>query len=112
MVMYVQELVVTEFLVVEKKLLTNIHKRIKLYALPVLLIKAMLVVEFRELQVLRKVKWSSVTCVALAGQQVQLLRNFLSVLVPCGQTINQDLFSQTPKIPQKHFRLSSASQNC
>jgi hypothetical protein len=56
MVMCVQELVVTECLVVEKKLVTNIHKWFKLYAMSALLIKAMLVVGFHELQVLRKVK--------------------------------------------------------
>lgn len=53
-----------------------------------LLIKAVLVVGLLELQVLRKAKWSSVTYIALAGQQLQLLRHCFSVMMPCGQTVN------------------------
>jgi hypothetical protein len=78
----------------------------------VLLIKAMFVVGLHELQVLRKAKWSSVTYDALAGQQLQLLRHCFNVMMPCGQMINLDLYSQTLKICQKHFRLGSSSQKC
>jgi uncharacterized protein YunC (DUF1805 family) len=84
-----KEWAVTEFLVVEKELGTNCHKRFKMYAMSELLIKAVSVVGLHELQVLRKGKWSSVTYDdALAGQQLQLFRHCFNMMMPCGQTIN------------------------
>jgi len=73
----------TEFLVVEKGSITNNRKQLKMYAMSVLLIKEMFVVGFRELQALRKGRWSSVTLDdAVAGQQLQLLRHCFSVMKP------------------------------
>jgi len=63
--------VITEFLVTEKELVTNIHKRLKVYTASTLLIKALLVFGLHELQVLRKAKWNSLTRNALTGQQQQ-----------------------------------------
>jgi hypothetical protein len=40
----------------------------KSFMMPILLIEVLFIVGLHELQVLRKDKWSSVTCIALAGQ--------------------------------------------
>jgi hypothetical protein len=45
---------VTEFFVAEKESVTNIHKRLKMYAVSVLLIKTLLDFRLHELQILRK----------------------------------------------------------
>jgi hypothetical protein len=55
-----------EFLVAAKQLVTNIHKRLNICAVTVLLITP---VRLHELQGPRKIERSSVTRVALAGQQ-------------------------------------------
>jgi hypothetical protein len=65
---------VTEFLVAENQSVTNIHRRLKMYMETVLLIKGLSVVGLHELRVLREAKRSSVTRLALAGQQQQSLR--------------------------------------
>jgi hypothetical protein len=70
---------VIQFLVADKELVTNIHRRLKMYMETVLLIKALLV-GIHKLRVLRKAKWSSVTFLALAGQQQQSLRRCCNVL--------------------------------
>jgi hypothetical protein len=95
---------VIEFLLAEKKSVTNIHKRLKMCSVSVLLIKAVLVVGLHELHVLAKAKQSSVMCVAVAGQQQHLLRFCFNMLVPHGQTINSDLYSRTLETFHKCFR--------
>jgi hypothetical protein len=51
-----------------------------MYTETMLLIKALLVVELHELRVLKRAKRSSVTRLALAGQQQQSLRRCCNVL--------------------------------
>jgi hypothetical protein len=72
---------VIEFLVAEKESVTNNHRRLKMYAETVLLIKALLVVGLHELWFVRKAKWSSVTRLTLAGQQQRSLRPCCNVLM-------------------------------
>jgi hypothetical protein len=58
--------IVIKILSAEKESVTNIHKRLEMCAVP-MLIKALLVVGLHELQVLRKAKQSSLTRVAIAN---------------------------------------------
>jgi hypothetical protein len=71
---------VIEFLVAEKESVTNIYRRLTSTE-TMLVIKALLVVGLPELRVLRKAKRSSVTRLALAGQQQQSLRRCCNVLM-------------------------------
>jgi hypothetical protein len=78
---HLKQQAVIEFLVVEKESVTNIHRRLKMYTETVLLIEALLVIRLRELRVLRKAKRSSVTRLALAGQQQQSLWRCCNMLM-------------------------------
>jgi hypothetical protein len=63
--MRLKQRAVIEFLVAEKESVAEIRRRLNLYTETMLLIIALLVVGLRELRVLRKVKRSSVTRLAL-----------------------------------------------
>jgi hypothetical protein len=58
----------------------DIHKRLKMYTVPVLLIKALLVIGIHELQVLRKAKRSAVTRVSLGSRKVVTTDLFFFVI--------------------------------
>jgi hypothetical protein len=58
--------IVIKFLSAEKESVMNVYKRLEMCAVPMLLIKALLVVGLHELHVLRKAKRGSLTRVAIA----------------------------------------------
>ena len=88
----------------------NIHKRLKMCTLPVLLIIALLVVGNHELQVLRKAKRSAVTRVYVGPRKVVTTafffffgyRRVILVDMPHGKTMNSDLYLKILKALQKH----------
>lgn len=57
----------TEFLVAGKESVTTIQKRLKMCAVAVLVIKALLVGRLHKMQVVRKARWSSVKRIVLPG---------------------------------------------
>lgn len=86
----------------------NIHKRLKMYTVPVLLIKALLVIGIHELQIIRKAKRSAVTRVSLASSKVVITdfssyRRVILVDMPRGKTVNSDLYITILKALQKRF---------
>ena len=86
----------------------NIHKRLKMYTVPVLLIKALLVIGIHELQIIRKAKRSAVTRVSLASSKVVITdfssyRRVILVDMPRGKTVNSDLYLTILKALQKRF---------
>jgi hypothetical protein len=72
---------VITFLVAEKESAMNIHKQLrKVYGVNTV-DKALLVTGLHTLQVLRKAKQSSVTCITLAGHQQQSLICCFNILM-------------------------------
>jgi hypothetical protein len=78
---HLKQQAIVEFLVTEKESVTNIHRQLKMYMETMLLIKTPFVTGLHKLQVLRKAKRSSVTRLALVGQQQQSLRHCCNVLM-------------------------------
>ena len=86
--MHCKQWAVIEFLVAEKEPVTNIHKLLKMYTVPMLFINALLV---GGLQIAGSEKGQSeaVTRVALAGQQQLSLRCCFNVLMNSYEITNR-----------------------
>jgi hypothetical protein len=79
---------VTEFIVAEKESVTNIHKRLKIYTVLMLFIKALLVIGL-QIAGSEKGQMEAVMGIVLAGQQELSLRHCFNVLMNSYKMTNR-----------------------